>query len=71
MFEFTCSLTVKKLDPTGVYTTMHWGDKKKKQGLAHGIISQGKIGGPRTRVGQPQMKYWKLHELHKNEVHPI
>ena len=30
--------------------------------------------GPRTRVGQPKMKYWKLHELHKNEVksvHPI
>ena len=23
--------------------------------------------GPRTRVGQPKMKYWKLHELHKNE----
>ena len=32
------------------------------------------IEGPRTRVGQPIMKYWKLHELHKNEVknvHPI
>ena len=30
--------------------------------------------GLRTRVGQPKMKYWKLHELHKNEVknvHPI
>ena len=30
--------------------------------------------GPRTRVGQPKMKYWKLHELHINEVknvHPI
>ena len=26
------------------------------------------IEGPRTRVGQPKMKYWKLHELHKNEV---
>ena len=29
--------------------------------------------GPRTRVGQPKMNYWKLHELHKNEaqnVHP-
>ena len=25
-------------------------------------------GGPRTRVGQPKMKYWKLDELHKNEV---
>ena len=24
--------------------------------------------GPRTRVGQPKMKYWKLHELHRNEV---
>ena len=25
-------------------------------------------------MGQPKMKYWKLHELHKNEVknvHPI
>ena len=21
--------------------------------------------GPRTRVGQPKMKYWKLHESHK------
>ena len=32
------------------------------------------IEGPRTRVGQPKMKYWKLHELDKNEVknvHPI
>ena len=31
--------------------------------------------GPKTRVGQPEMKYWKLHELHmQNEVknvHPI
>ena len=26
------------------------------------------VKGPRTRVGQPKMKYWKLHELHKNEV---
>ena len=28
------------------------------------------IEGPRTscRVGQPKMKYWKLQELHKNEV---
>ena len=24
--------------------------------------------GPRTRVGQPKTKYWKVHELHKNEV---
>ena len=24
--------------------------------------------GSRTRVGQPKMMYWKLHELHKNEV---
>ena len=33
------------------------------------------IEGLRTRVGQPKMKYWKLHELHKNavkkNVHPI
>ena len=32
------------------------------------------IEGPRTRVGQPKMKYRKLHELHENEVkkvHPI
>ena len=27
--------------------------------------------GPRTRVGQPKMKYWNLHELHKNEVKNI
>ena len=28
-----------------------------------------KIEGPRTRVGQPEMKYWKLHKLQKkNEV---
>ena len=26
------------------------------------------IEGPRTRVGQPEMKYWKLYELHKNEI---
>ena len=26
------------------------------------------IEGPRTRVGQPKMKHWELHELHKNEV---
>ena len=32
------------------------------------------IERPRTRVGQPKIKQWKLHELHKNEVknlHPI
>ena len=32
------------------------------------IIMQFKIEGPRTRVGQPKMNYWKLQELHKNEV---
>ena len=40
-------------------------------GQEHYIVT---IEGPRTRVGQPKMKYWKLHELHKNEVktvHPI
>ena len=26
------------------------------------------IEGPRTRVGQLKMKYWNLHELHRNEV---
>ena len=26
------------------------------------------IEGPRTSVGQPKMKYWKLHESHKNDV---
>ena len=25
------------------------------------------IEGPRAIVGQPKMKYWKLHELHKNQ----
>ena len=38
------------------------------------ILSYTTIEGPRTRVGQPEMKYWKLRELHKNEVknvHPI
>ena len=38
------------------------------------ILHVNTMEGPRTRVGQPKMKYWKLHELHKNEVknvHPI
>ena len=26
------------------------------------------VEGPRSSVGQPKMKYWKLHELHNNEV---
>ena len=35
------------------------------------IISETIIEGPRTRVGQPKMKCWKWHELHKNEVKKI
>ena len=30
-------------------------------GAMHAYI----IEEPRTRVGQPKMKYWKLHELYK------
>ena len=27
--------------------------------------------GPRIRMGQPKMKYWKLYDLHVKNVHPI
>ena len=45
--------------------------RRRQQGtkILHTLIE-----GPRTRVGQPKMKYWKLHEMHINEVknvHPI
>ena len=36
--------------------------------LQHPVSDNGLIEGLRTRGGQPKMKYWKLHELHKNEV---
>ena len=29
------------------------------------------IEGPRTRVGQPKMKYWELHKVEVKNVHPI
>ena len=32
------------------------------------LLSLHIIEGPRTRVGQPKTKHWKLHDLHKNEV---
>ena len=62
---------VHRIDPTRgtIHTISKWQEELSKliyKLILHPTICvrRRSIEGPRTRVSQPKMKHWKLHELH-------